>query len=279
MRPVPVEKQLKLFYTEDYGIFKRLDGNRQDIERRKKNVIASIKRIGYIPTPIICNEFMQVVDGQARLEACTELKIAVAFIVVPGIGIKECREMNLKQSNWTVKDFIDSYAENGDASYIYLKNLMKEYGGCISATTIISIVIDRYGNGSNVDGRRLTLAECVKSGTIHIDQDKYEQTRTICEYLKKFSDIANVKDAYMKALRFAYSCEGIDNERLYNKAVDQKHKFVPAATIEQAISVLEHVYNYRSQPSNKFYLATEYEKEMAIRRSISKRRYYEGGKS
>ena len=66
-----------IFETTDYDIFKRLEGNRADIERRAKKVIKSIKAVGQIKAPIIVNERFEIIDGQARAEAFRRLGLPI----------------------------------------------------------------------------------------------------------------------------------------------------------------------------------------------------------
>jgi ParB-like chromosome segregation protein Spo0J len=69
------ERIEKIFETRDYGMFKRLKGNRDITTNRVAIIKASIENIGYISNPIICNENMEIIDGQGRYEACKELEI------------------------------------------------------------------------------------------------------------------------------------------------------------------------------------------------------------
>lgn len=94
----------KIFVTDDYSVFKLMNGNRSFDHKRA--IVNSVKRVGHIPSPIICNEKMEVVDGQGRLAAFKELKLPVYYIVIQGLGIEECISMNISQSNWTTLDYI-----------------------------------------------------------------------------------------------------------------------------------------------------------------------------
>ena len=114
-------------FTSNYSQFKKLGGNR-DVGSCKK-LIKSIEKVGYIPNPIIVNEKMEVADGQHRLQACEELGIPIAYIVIPGVTVETARNMNTGQKNWKNIDYIKSYAETGNA---YIESIRVAANMCIS---------------------------------------------------------------------------------------------------------------------------------------------------
>ena len=63
--------------TTKYKIFKKLLANREVTQTRVNNIIDSIQRVGYVTSPIIVNEKMEIIDGQGRLEALQELNLPV----------------------------------------------------------------------------------------------------------------------------------------------------------------------------------------------------------
>lgn len=90
----------KVCITDNYGMFKRLEGNRDIADSRCKKIIKSIQTNGYIHSPIIVNENMEVIDGQGRLKALETLGLPVEYIVFPGMSIKECIALNVYQTGW-----------------------------------------------------------------------------------------------------------------------------------------------------------------------------------
>ena len=53
--------------TSNYGMFRKLDGNR-GLNGRHIKIKKSIEANGYIMSPIIINENYQIIDGQGRIE-------------------------------------------------------------------------------------------------------------------------------------------------------------------------------------------------------------------
>ena len=80
--------------TSDYSVFNIMTGNRDVPEIRVRKIKDSIQKNGYIFNPIICNEKMEVVDGQGRLEALKRLGLPVEYIVHPGLTVSDCIVMN-----------------------------------------------------------------------------------------------------------------------------------------------------------------------------------------
>lgn len=76
------EKSNTVFRTKKYSQFKRLDSNRTVKTGRVNKIKQSIEKVGYVQSPIIVNEKMEVIDGQGRLEALKQLQIPVDYIVV-----------------------------------------------------------------------------------------------------------------------------------------------------------------------------------------------------
>lgn len=95
-----------ILQTMDYSKFKKLKGNRNVDPVRVQRIIQSIKKVGYITSPLIVNEDLEVIDGQGRLEALRILGLPVEYIVHENIGIDECISMNINQINWVDRDYI-----------------------------------------------------------------------------------------------------------------------------------------------------------------------------
>lgn len=103
-----MEKISLVYKEEKYGKFKMLLGNRIVEQRRVDTIKKSIIENGWVMNPIVINENWEIIDGQGRFTALRELNMPIYFVVARGAGINECRALNIKQKNWTVKDYISS---------------------------------------------------------------------------------------------------------------------------------------------------------------------------
>lgn len=239
--------------TKDYKQFKKLEGNRGISQDRVNKIIKSIQRVGYITSPIIVNEKMEVIDGQGRLEALQALHMPVDYIVEPGIGIDECISMNINKTNWTMNDYINSYAERGNENYVRLKNLMDKYPTLSThcfATALLGT--GRFG------------ALPVANGDLVITEDDYNDSIGLLDYVIDMEDSLrelNVRsDTLIKSILFITRMPEVDLERLKDKIINEGRMLKNFKTIPQCIQALEELYNYKLV--HPIYIYTEYRKMM-----------------
>lgn len=86
---------VKTYKTNDYSIFKSIMGNRTINLKNVNNIINNIKKNGLLPTVIIVNEKMEVIDGQHRLQALKELNLPVYYQIKEGLSINDCIAYNI----------------------------------------------------------------------------------------------------------------------------------------------------------------------------------------
>ena len=253
----------KVYVTTDYKKFKRLDGNRAIQEARIKKIIASIRKVGYVLSPIVVNENIEIIDGQARLEAFKRLNLPVYYVVAEGAGIDECIAMNINQTGWTLTDYIDSYADTGNISYVYLSQLLKAYKGIFKNKVILNVATGKVESSNGI----------IKEGRFSCDAAKYSESQRVLSWLKNFRQPIDRVDGhteyYYMALAFCYSDPEVDNDRLIEKITQLQANLIPVTTIQQALGQIENVYNNRSR--NKVYILTNYRKFME-----DKYAWYEG---
>lgn len=248
-------KVAEIFSTSDYGMFKRLPGNRTDIKRRAKRVEKSIKQYGYISSPICVNEKMEVVDGQARLEALKNLGMPIEYFVARGVGKKECIALNVFQTNWSINDYIESYAEDGNEAYGYLYALGQEFATIPFTTRLYAAT----GNVGHAEDKR------IKEGRLIVTEADYDHAVEMLTYLAKFKPIiTRIKgnaNSYYFALGFCFDHPYIDNDRLYRNVELRQAGMIPVTNTEQALNEIEKVYNYRSRQT--IFITTEYKIAMS----------------
>lgn len=249
-----MEKINTVYRTTDYSLFKRLEGNRSVLQMRVKRITASIKKVGWIQNPVIVNEKMEVIEGQGRLEALKTLGMPVDYIIVPGIGLNECVALNANTTNWSVLDYVQSYAEIGNLSYIYLLQLIKSYGKKVNLSVILNAAT----------GRITTENKVIREGGFECTTEMYNNAIKLLDYLtlykKIFDHIGGNKDLYFYAIAFCYQHPKVDNEKLLKKVEQNALDLMPIAKMKQALEVIEEIYNKRNR--DKVYIETEYRKAM-----------------
>lgn len=243
--------------TKDYGMFKHLEGNRTDAPIRGEKIIASIKKVGYILSPIAVNEKYEVIDGQGRLYAVERLKLPVHYYVVPGADINECISMNIYGTKWKIHDYVESYATRGNKNYIYYQRIDDQFPNFGLQTKMYALKLNQLQSSAKDE---------MIGGKLIITEEEYKEAKKRLQYLnnltEKTNGVAGSKAKFQIAIIFIYSyysSEQVDKNRLINK-IEMMNGEIPAvATTKGALRALSDIYNYRSR-GEKMYFDVDYEK-------------------
>jgi hypothetical protein len=114
-----------VYETNDFSIFKRLDGNRVISLEHVRWLTASIEKNGMLCKPILVNEKMEVIDGQHLLAAAEIAETCIYYVISEKIGLDEVRILNSNQQNWTKKDHMGGSLDLALPSYLKLENFTK----------------------------------------------------------------------------------------------------------------------------------------------------------
>ena len=200
--------KVMIYVTNEYGRFKSLLGNREVTETRVNNIKNSIETIGYISSPVIVNEKMEVIDGQGRLEALKRLKMPVEYRIIPGLTVNDCQALNLKNGGWSVGDFVKSYADLGDATYINMMRLKKQYG--FSYTIILSIATGKAHGGHRTNMLRDKQFSLTAEDVVRLDNT--------LKFLSELKDVQKTiggrSAVFYTKLAWIYTQPGVDTNRL-----------------------------------------------------------------
>lgn len=249
----------KIYVTSDYDKFKKLQGNR-DVKGTKK-IIASINEVGYVLSPILANEKFEVVDGQNRLEALKRLELPVPYIIQEGVGLNECRHLNIGQSNWNTKQFIESYAESGNESYIRLLNLVNDFAKQLSIEGVLCFAIPKLV--TNTGGGPYKR---VREGEIFITEEQYEIVRRritsmIAQGFLEFKERYNMTGrTYWASVSYAYAHEEVEPAELIRKMNENPNAIVACAKVVDQLRYFDDAYNRRRQARNKVFMAADIQK-------------------
>ena len=229
------------YQTEDYSIFKRLDGNRSVKALRVSKIRKSIENAGYIFNPIVVNEKYEVIDGQGRLEVLKMLELPVDFVISEGAGIEECIALNASSTIWCMKDYIESFCELGFEDYIRFNELLQEYPE-LKLNTV----------GTIASGIATLPTRQIKDGNLKISEENLPQIRRDLDVAKclapLFARANGTKDYYIYAAVFAVR-NGADLDRL--AAVINKSVINPAPNVREALLNLSDMYNKNLKNINK----------------------------
>jgi len=253
------KKNLKLqanveLKTTDYSMFRYIKGNRKIDAINVKRLTESIKK-NYLPTTIIVNEFLEIIDGQHRLEVCKNLGLEVTFKIIPGLRLKDVHMYNSNQKTWSKLDYAISYAEAGIKPYLDLLEFMKEYpdfnlGSCENLLTNTfdgaNEVADRLGVGC---GRR----KAYQNGELQISlEDKirgYQMAAEIMRYkpyFKKFNS-----GVFVKTMISLFRNKKFDNDRMVSQVAKNPTMLVQCSTVKLYKLLLHDIYNAGKRQENR----------------------------
>lgn len=237
--------------TRDYSQFSFLganrDYNRGHVEKLKK----AFEEVGNLTQvqPILVNEHMQIIDGQHRFVACSELGLPVFYTKQEGLGIREALSMNILHRKWGTDDYLKSYIDSGRSEYVKFKELVDDFGFSNSIT--LEYVGYGTGLGIGIVGGRGGLHKVFREGDLQIPQIEDVRAR-----LQMLADMAEVTPlAYNRAFASAVSRvianENYDHARMMRKlrTVGVKH-LQGFYSVEDNLRMLETIYNNGFQAQN-----------------------------
>ena len=171
----------KIHVTDEYWRFVKLEGNRPITDRRTDKIMQSILKIGYVTSPILVNEDMEVIDGQGRLSALERLGLPVEYIIHEGAGVEECIQMNINQSDWKDYDYVCCYAIRGDENYQRLQSLLDSYN-------LPTDVVCASALGINAEGT--SAIKKIRTGVLDLPKSEHERAKWECSYAEQFRNVA-----------------------------------------------------------------------------------------
>jgi hypothetical protein len=173
----------RIYETTDYSVFKYLLGNRAVKPARVKKIKKSIIEVGYVNNPIVVNRKMEIIDGQGRFQALMELGLPIRYVIDENAGIKECRALNMGQTNWNTNDWINFYAENGNDNYIRFRAITEEFPD-FTFDQMIGLVYNKIISS----GYRSII---LTNGELDFPSDVEKEVRDTCALLSPILDSLN----------------------------------------------------------------------------------------
>ena len=243
----------KIQVTYDYGKFKKLDGNRVVLEKRVKKLTESVEAIGYVPIPIVVNEKFEIIEGQGRFETLKRKEMPIYYIVVPGLTIEHCIYLNINNSNWTLRDYIKSYADQGNQSYIVFLRLLQAHPD-IKLSVVGAAATTKVGGPPN---------EEIQNGNLKLLPGAADLANEILTWLEinflPFNDYikGNAVNFYC-ALVFCYKQSNCNKKTLVEAIRSNKMDLPPFGNIQHCLEVIEKLYNKKTR-KEKVYLKRDYD--------------------
>lgn len=104
--------------TNQYHLFKQISSNREVNEKHVRKLMEAITKKNMLHlNPVVVNADMEVIDGQHRLEAAKRLKVTIYYIQEANIGRNDIAGMNSNKKLWSMMDFVNFFAVEGNESF------------------------------------------------------------------------------------------------------------------------------------------------------------------
>lgn len=238
-----------VYETNDYSMFKTLDGNRNLQQLHVRRLVRSFGE-AYLFSPIIINEHNEVIDGQHRLCAAKELELPIRFIICKGYGLPEIQRLNTNMKNWKHIDYLDAYCDLKYPEYLRFRDFMHTYPdfGIASAMVLLTQVLGNVKDAT-LDYRGMsgkpTTSQFFEEGKLKIPDYKIS-----CEYAEKILLLKSYFEGFNTRI-FVIAMVGLFKYSIFSiSELIAKLKFNPGGlqscvTVMQYRLLIEDIYNYR----------------------------------
>lgn len=243
-----IEAEIKS--TNKYDLFKFNKLNRVINEAHVLNLARSIEEHGNLTyvMPVVVDENMEVIDGQHRVKACEIADVPVYYVVGGDMTIDDVRVINTKQRNWTIDDYIASYAAQGDESYKTYQELREEFN---AQHNVLMYAIEG-------GVRRQTPLKRLRNGELQFnDSQDIIRVRDLLDLTYKLASMVggHGNRSFLFALMKAIMNERVDNKRLEDKFKKYGSSLYKRyLQLDDNIRLVEDIYNYMQSEETRIRL-------------------------
>ena len=239
--------------TNDYSMFRTLEGNRQ-VSKLHVNRLKESFKTAYLLSPILINQQNQIIDGQHRFEAAKALGLPINYIICNDYGLKEVQILNTNMKNWKKEDYLNAYCDVKHPEYLKFRNFMMRFPDFGIKVCEILLTNRQSGKQATDYGREFTNNKYGKYTVKYFEEGDlfipdYEKS---VEFAEKIMMIKPYYDGYNKAT-FVAAMHGIFKNEYYNhaKLIERLNANPTAlqhcANVTQYKLLIEDIYNFRSR--------------------------------
>lgn len=251
-----------------FNKFKFVTGNRAISRDNVNRIKKSFKKHGWIGEPILVDKDFNIISGQHRFIAACELDIPIKYMFTEDeLTLEAIQDMSQAVKKWTKLDVAQSYADQGNVNYINFMLMYQEFvkeRKILSLNVIIAVITRRYTADS--------FDKILSNGELKVTVQDMQA------YIRMLSDIEDCVESIRhnkKLGRFDFICKavlfmldyGADKKRLKDKIEKNMYDIHSVSNVEQALELLEDVYNRRAK--DKMYFLSEYRRyknEIALKK-------------
>jgi hypothetical protein len=231
--------------TNDYSLFKIMDGNRRTNSANLNQIIESMKEKQLV-IPITVNEKFEIIDGQHRFKACEYLGLPVYYIMQQGYDINDVIRANVNGGRkWFDADYLHRYCDLKDEKYLKVSEIINDFDVTINDfLKILSIVQQK-----NIP----QLKREFRTGNIELDGIDTVISFFMC--LESFHEFRNYKQShFITAFSRLFFKEGYDHSQMERKLKQYLPNIVRQRSVDDYLSILcNKVYSYGTTKNPVFY--------------------------
>lgn len=237
-----------IFVTTNLTLFTLLEENREVNPAHVAALVRSFKE-NYLPTIVYVNEYLQVIDGQHRVEAARKTAKPVIFCIQPGWGIKEVQILNVNSKNWTGEDFMVSFARTGNENYIQFRELFEK--SHFPITILLSIVRNKPGDRGH-DSKQIFIA----GKLLFTEEMKLNALNRVAKIheIGMYHPNGKSKRSFVDAVLSFISLPGYDHQLFLRQLRSYPDELLLQAkqlTEKAYFEIFEKVYNFKKREANR----------------------------
>lgn len=182
-----VASKIKVYMTEDYKRFSKIDGNRPINKKKIANIIEEINAGNDVlaECPVLVKELnqtkLEILDGQHRFEVSKQLKRPVHYIVKKQeMNLYNIAKVNSNTEKWKAEDFINCYVKAGNKDYEIIDQFHKQYKAAVG----VCLSMLHHGGLKADFGAAANLVKEFETGIYKVK--KYKEAVQLIEICKSF---------------------------------------------------------------------------------------------
>lgn len=222
--------------TTNYDQFKSITANREVNNSHVNRLVKAIAKKNLLHlNPILCNENLEVIDGQHRLEAAKILQLPIWYNMDSNVSEDDIASINSNSKNWSQIDYINYYTIKKKPGFDKLSSFLSEHP-LIKTSTALSLL--------SADGFRDSKA--LYNGKVNVMN--YPFAIKVAETLKFFRNYFehSYDGKFILALSKLINHPDYNFERLKSQVDMQPRSLVRCIDKKQYFEMLLEIYNYKA---------------------------------
>jgi len=241
--------------TNDYSMFKTLEGNRHVNKLHVKRLKESFQK-SYLLSPIIVNEKFEIIDGQHRFEAAKQIGVPVNFLVAPNYGLKEVQMLNENMKNWKKEDYLNAYCDLKYPEYLRFRNFMRRFSDF--GIAVCETLLTNKSTGGNYNSKSKELKSpsnptgnyairFFQEGELVIpDYDLAVENAEKIMMIKPYYEGFN-RNTFVRAMIGIFKIDYFNHAKLLERLNANPTALQHCANVTQYKLLVEDIYNFRSR--------------------------------